>query len=146
MEKPYFMTWSFSAIAFSAINYSLPDLWSELAQMPGLEMVATILSSFSGIMFLIVCTLGAIAMVVFNIFTMRYLHKFVQSLYRSVEQDADQFKYVKAAKIVLFVLGGLLAVSTLTCLISYDINDCIINAAGCSCYIVAGLLVHKHTK
>ena len=133
-------------IAFSAINYIIPDPWGELSQIEGLEGLVTFLSSLSGVIFLIICALGAIGLVVFNIFTMRYLHKFVQSLYRSVEQDADQFKYVKAAKVVLFVLGGLLAVKALIALISNDITDCIITAAGCSCYIVAGLLVHKHTK
>lgn len=134
------------AIAFSAVSSSMPDLWGELGQFEGLGTIAKFLSSFSGVAFLIVCTLGAVVMVVFNIFTMRYLHKFVQSLYRSIAQDADQIKYAKAATIVLFVLGGLMAVSTLACLISFDINDCLINAASCSCYIVGGVLVHKHTK
>lgn len=134
------------AIVFSAVSSSMPDLWGELGQFEGLGTIAKLLSSFSGAAFLIICSLGAVILVVFNIFTTRYLHKFVQSVYRSVEQDADQIKYAKAATIVLFILGGLMAVSTLTCFISYDINDCIINAASCGCYIVGGLLVHKHTK
>ena len=134
------------AIVFSAVSSGLPDLWGELGQFEGLGTIAQLLSSFSGAAFLIICSLGAVLLVVFNLFTMRYLHKFVQSVYRSVEQDADRIKHAKAATIVLFIMGGLLAVSTLTCLISYDLNDGIINAANCSCYIVGGLLVHKHTK
>ena len=137
-------------IAFNAISGSTAGLWNEvlgdLAQEEVFAAIMAILPSVSGAVIIVVCALVTVVVMVFNIFTMRYLHRFAKSVYRSIQQGTNAVEYVKAAKTVLFILGGLAAVSGLSSLFDGYFTSFVSNAASAGASIIAGLLVRKYLE
>ncbi len=97
----------------------------------------------SGIILFIFIFAAAI-IVVINIFSMRYIHRFVQSVYQSIGAGVLKLKHVPAAKICMFIFGGVTAFSCLANLASTDLQTLLISASGSAVYIIAGLLIRKH--
>lgn len=87
------------------------------------EMTAKeVLNAFAGfsVWFIIGAIFAAIAFLfVFNVISTRKIHKFVQSVYQSIEMCTFNFVKAKAARNWLFVLGGLQALSALTSIPNY---------------------------
>lgn len=138
------------AVALNAISGSMAGLWDavmgELAQEEAFAFLMAVLPSVSGAVIIALCFIVALLVMVFTLFTMRYLHRFAKSVYRSIEQGADELKYVKAAKVVLFILGGLTVCSGLASLGKGQFVGFIADASSSGTSIIAGMLVHKHLK
>lgn len=138
------------SVTINAISGSMAGIWDEalgeLAQEEAFAILMAILPSASGAVITILCALIAICVMVFNIFTMRYLHRLAKSVYRSIEKGTYAVEYIKAAKIVLFILGGLAAVNGLSSLADHQFGSFISNASSGACSIIAGLLVRKYLE
>jgi hypothetical protein len=138
------------SVALNAVGGSMPGLWDEvlgeLAQEETFAIVMAMLPSVSGAVIIVLCAIVTIAVIVFNIFTMRYLHRFAKSVYRSIEQGTCALECVNAAKIVLFILGGFAVISGLSSLGKGQFNGFISNVSSGGCSIIAGLLVRKHLE
>lgn len=136
------------AVALNAVQGSMGDLWDEimgeLAQEEAFSGIMKIMPLISGTVIFIACAITAALLVVTNIFTLRYVHRFAKSVYRSIGQNAPEIKYANAAKIVLFILGGFSAVSCLSSLFSFQLGGFLANASSGGCSIIAGLLIHKY--
>lgn len=136
------------AVALNAVQDSMGDLWNEimgeLAQEEALSSIMEIIPLISGTAIFLACAITAAIMVVLNIFTLRYVHRFAKSVYRSIGQNAPEIKCANAAKIVLFILGGFSAVSCLSSLFSFQLGGFLANASSGGCSIIAGLLIHKY--
>ena len=138
------------AISFQALTYGMEGFWEaflgELVEAETAATLAAILPSVSGAVILIVCFLVCVITIVLNIFTMRYLHRFAQSVYRSIQQGTYALRYVKAAKILLFILGGFALISCLSDLSANLFGSFVANAASGSCSIICGLLIRKYLE
>lgn len=83
-----------------------------------------VLNTFSSlsVWFVIVIFLILIGLIyIFNVLAIRKIHKFVQSVYQSIEMCTFNFVKAKAARNWLFVLGGLQALSALTSIPNYTV-------------------------
>lgn len=94
------------------------------------------------IIFLSVLAAGII--VVINIFSLRYIHRFAQSVYRSIEAGVLALKHAAAAKVLMFIYAGFSAVSCLTNLTTNQTQLFLSDAADAATCIIAGLLIHKY--
>lgn len=136
------------AIAFNIVTHSMNGFWeSLLSEVADAETVATLMSilpSVSGIVILVACVLAAAITIVLNIFVMRYLHRFAQSVYRSIQQEENALKYTNIAMILLFILGGLEAISCLSSLVALQFGSLVASASSGGSAILSGLLIHKY--
>lgn len=136
------------AIAFNIVTSSMDGFWEallgELADAETVASLMAILPTVSGAVILVLCVLVSGVIIVLNIFTMRYLHRFAKSVYRSIEQGVYALQYANAAKILLFILGGLAAVSCLSDLASNEFGSFVANASSGGCAILSGLLIRKY--
>ncbi len=104
------------------------------------QMFAVIPSAVILTVFVIVAAI----IVVMNIFSLRYIHRFAQSIYKSIEAGALNLKYVDTAKIWLFVFGGFSAINCLSALFGGQFNGAISSGADAAACILAGLLIRKY--
>ena len=81
--------------------------------------------------------LAAVIIVVLNMFSLRYIHRFARSVYRSIETGSLKLEHTSAAKVWLFVIGGL---TVLGGLLEGQLNGL---AEGAVC-IIAGVMIHKY--
>ena len=136
------------SVGLGIISGSAGNIWNmvlgELSQDESVLSLLELLPSISGAIIIIVCAIASVIMVVVNVFTTRYLHRFIKSLYRSIEQDTYTVECVKAAKIVLFILGGFTAAGCLSDLASGEFVNFAANASSGGCAIVAGLLIRNY--
>lgn len=104
-------------IDFSQILYE-SLLENDIPVLIAKEVLNTI-SSLS-VWFFVVIFLILIGLIyVFNVLAIRKIHKFVQSVYQSIDMCTFNFAKAKAARNWLFVLGGLQALSALTSMPDY---------------------------
>lgn len=104
------------------------------------QMFAIIPSTLILVVFVIVAAI----IVVLNIFSMRYIHRFAQSVYKSIEAGVLKLKYVDAAKAWLFVFGGFAAVICLSSLSDGQITAAFSSGADAAACIIAGILIRKY--
>lgn len=136
------------AICFVAFDAIADDatLWNAITAeigtdiLPVTELTGTIL----GVVFATVFVLLGALVLVLNIFSMRYVHRFVKSLYQSVQKGILELKYIKAAQVWLFIFGGFSGFSALTSLLGGEILIILTNGVSCALYVIAGLLVRNH--
>ena len=106
-------------------------------------MVRDLLTTLPSILIFVAFLLIAAIMVVINVFSMRYVHRFTKSVYTSVQTGAPDFKHTTAAKVWLFIFGGASALTLLVNLGS-DLLPTLCSAAECATCILAGVLIHKY--
>lgn len=97
----------------------------------------------SGII-LVVFAFAAALLVVINIFSLRYVHKFAQSVYQSIEAGVLTLKHITVTKVWMFIIGGLSAIRCLSNLANDGITAFLSNASSGAVCILAGLLIHKY--
>lgn len=98
--------------------------------------------SASGILVLVGCVLVAAIVTLINYFTLRYIHRFAQSVYQSIQTNVPVFKHTKAAMICLYVLSGCSAISALS---SFgDFLPMLSSAVSCATTLIAALLIQKY--
>ena len=133
------------AFVFSFLYNSadIGSLTSELSQAePGVAVILGLFSSLSAGLILFIFIFAAGITVIFNLFTTRYLHRFVKSVYKSIEANTLELKHANAAKIFLYILSGFSALSALTylgaplTLLSHGSN--------CAAALLSALLIQKY--
>lgn len=136
------------AIGFNIISNSMDGFWEALlgdfAEADVAASLLALLPSISGTFIFAVCAFASAIMVVVNIFTTRYLHRFAKSVYQSIQQGVYAVECAKASKILLFVIGGITVFGSLSDLTSNQFGSFIANASSGGCAIMAGLLIRKY--
>ncbi len=107
-------------------------------------MIAQGLASVSGGLILFAFALIAAIMVVINIFSLRYIHRFAKSVYQSIEAGALALKHTKATQICLYIIGGLSAASALSGFATNQLLAALNSATSAAITIIAGLLIRKY--
>lgn len=107
-------------------------------------MLTQVVGSLSGIViFIIFAFIGAVMLVV-NLFSTRYIHRFAKSVYQSVESGALELKHAKTAYGWLLAFGIFDGLSFLSTLGSGDFAAILASGAACAAPIVAALLIKKY--
>lgn len=104
------------------------------------------LAAVSGAVVLVACLLAAIIMVLVNIFSLRYIHRFAQSFYRSIESGVLELKCVRPAYIWLIIFSVFSGISTLSALGDGQFFSLISNGASCGTTVIAALLIRKYLQ
>ena len=134
------------AVAFSLVMQdpeiagSIQSVFLELDDTAA--VLASLLLAGSGVIVMVVFAVCAGLAILVNIFMIRYIHRFIKSVYTSVDRNDLQLKHVTAAKVCLFIIGGCSGISALSALPS--MTAVLYNAATCATCILAGLLIRKH--
>lgn len=136
------------AVAFSFIVQS-PDFTRDLlsAFIEVDDTTAMLVQTFfsaSGILVLVIFAFIAGIILLINIFTMRYFHRFAQSVYQSIETGTLALKHTNAAKLCLFIVSGCSAIGTLSTLAASGLLDALSSATGCAITLIAGLMIQKY--
>ena len=106
--------------------------------------LAQVLGSLSGIViFLIFAFIGA-AMLVVNLFSTRYIHRFAKSVYQSVESGALELKHAKTAYGWLLAFGIFAGIGFLGTVGSGDLAAILSDGVSCAMPIIAAILIKKH--
>ena len=130
-----------------ADNYGLfmSQMPPEIMRMENFEDILEVLAGFGSIIFLVVFLLCAALFAVINLFSFRYIHGFTKSLYRSLQKQVLELKYVTATQVVLFVFGALSGLSALSQILVPDtFLDGLSGGIDCAVSIIAGLLIRKY--
>lgn len=109
--------------------------------------VASMIQAFAFIpsgVIMVIFALGAAAVIALNIFSTRYIHRFAQSVYKSIEAGTLALKYPKAAQIWLYIFGGCSAVGCLSSLADGGMTAFVSGAVSSATPIIAGLLIRKY--
>lgn len=121
----------------SAMLSGIGDFGEEFAE------TTSFLTAVGGGIVAVICIFAATLMVVVNLFTQRYIHRFAQSVYQSVENGIVELRHAKATKIWLCIVGAFAALNLLSSL-SKDIEVMLAAAADCLCAIIPVLLINKY--
>ena len=105
-------------------------------------VLASLLLAGSGVIVMVVFAVCAGLVILVNIFMIRYIHRFIKSVYTSVNANALELKYVTAASVCLFIISGCSGISALTALPS--VTSMLYNGTTCATCILAGLLIRKY--
>ena len=134
------------AAAFSLVMQDPGLAGSIQSALYGLNDTAAILSGLilagSGILIMVIFAACAGLAVLVNIFITRYIHRFIKSVYTSVNANTLELKYVTAASVCLFIISGCSGISALTALPS--VTAMLYNGTTCATTLIAGLLIRKH--
>ena len=104
----------------------------------------TSLSAIGSTALIIIFLLLAAIIIVLNIFSMRYIHRFAKSVYQSIQKGVLELKHVNGAQTWLFIFGAFSGLSALTELIDSGLDASLSNAASCAACILAGVLIRKY--
>lgn len=107
-------------------------------------MFAQLFASLSGGVVMTVFAFVCVLLVVFNIFSLRYIHGFAQSVYQSVESGNLVLKYKNATRNWLFVLGVINGLSSLTSFGEGLYTAGLASVVSCAIMIIAGVMINKH--
>ena len=107
---------------------------------PVVEMISFVPSGVIMAIFLIV----AAGIVVLNIFSQRYIHRFAKSVYQSIETGKLDLQHTNAAKIWLFIFGGISILSSLSSLSDGQFLLVLSGVAESGACIFAGILISKY--
>lgn len=99
-------------------------------------------ASVSSLFILLIFLFVAGFIVLINMFTTRYIHRFVKSVYKSIETNTLELKRVNAAKICLYILSGFSAVSALSCL--GNPLQLLSHGSSCAITLLSALLIKKY--
>lgn len=106
--------------------------------------LAQAIASISSGVILFAFLLAAAIIVVLNIFSTRYFHRFAKSVYQSIGSGTLDLKHTTATKIWLFIFGGLAGLSCLSSLAGGQLLPMLSSGAGSAASIFAGILIHKY--
>jgi len=109
------------------------------------NMIAQLLGSVSGVVIFVVFALIGAAMLVINLFSTRYIHRFAKSVYQSVEDGTLTLKHGKTAYGWLWVFGIFSGISFLGTLGSGDLIAILADGSACAMPIIAALLMKKYS-
>jgi hypothetical protein len=123
-----------------------PELYNEI--LTGMQLdpdveaiVSGILTGMPGTVVMVIFLVVAVLMVVINIFSLRYIHRFAKSVYRSILDRRLTLDSANIARTWLFVMGGFSAVSALSALAEGTIAAGISGGCTAAAEILAGILI-----
>ena len=121
----------------------LETILTGLVDMEVYETIREIITFIPAGLIFILFLLISVLLLVLNIFSMRYLHRFAQSVYRSLEQGTLALLHTRTAMIWLFIIGGLHIPDFLS---SLEINlvAALGSGAEAAVCIIAGLMIRNH--
>lgn len=122
--------------------FMLEELLSEFSDVD-YAAISGLLTFVPSSILLVAFLIAAAAIIVMNIFSNRYIHRFAKSVYQSIQTGNLNLKHANVAMVWLFIFGG---VNGLSCLSSLA-NGLLLalgSAANCGACIIAGLLINKY--
>ncbi len=135
-------------LCFSALVSDTAFINEILAELDlgtdNVTLAAQLLVSASGTIFFIIFALIGAMMIVINLFSIRYIHRFAKSVYQSVESGKLELKHIKATYRWLIVFAVCSGLGLLGNLGSGDFMLIVSSAASCAMPIVAAILVKKY--
>ena len=121
------------------------ELLSTFKEVPiDTNTLAQVLASLSGIVIFIIFAFIGAAMLVVNLFSTRYIHRFAKSVYQSVESGVLELKHAKAAYGWLLAFGIIDGFGFLRTLGSGNLTAILSSGATCAAPIIAAVLIKKH--
>jgi len=133
-------------LAFGALISQTELLESLLSDFVDVSELLPMLAAVpSGLIMSIFFVIG-ITMVVVNIFSLRYIHRFAQSVYRSILAEELQLRCTKATKIWMYIIGVSSLISAMSTLGSGQTLAALSGGAAGAMAIIAGLLIRKHLQ
>ena len=106
------------------------------------ELVMQILTGgLAGIFFAI-----AVGIVLYNLFTVRYIHCFIKSFYQSIQDGQTEIRRVTATKVVLIVFAVLKGLGALSSAGMFEYMAAISAGTECAACILGHILIDKHFK
>lgn len=109
-----------------------------------IDTFAFVLTEVPSVVIAIICIAAGVLVILVNIFILRYIHRFAQSIYKSLEGWELDLVHTNAAMVSLFVLGGFSAVSGLSALFGGELFGLFSNGVSAAVNIIAGLLIRKY--
>lgn len=103
-----------------------------------------LLGSVSGAVIFVIFGFVGAAMLVVNLFSNRYIHRFAKSVYTGVESGNLELKHTKAAYTWLYIFGIASGISLLGSLGDGDIMVIAGNIASCAMPILAAVLIKNY--
>lgn len=131
---------SFSGIApkiAEALKITIGNYSGNLAALP------TAMATIAGILFTVIFIVAGATVLVLNFFSIRQIHKFVKSTYKSVMSGVFEIEKIQAARIWLMVMGIIAAVSAL---FTGSALTILAGGASAAAGILASLLIKKHIE
>lgn len=122
----------------------LETVFLDLVDEETYQTLVQVLPTVPSTLILVVFAAISAVVVVVNIFTLRYIHRFAQSVYQSIETDSLDLKHTTAAQVLLFIVGGASVITCLSALADGDISALVGSAASSGIAIISGLLIRKH--
>lgn len=122
--------------------FMLEELLSELGDVD-YAAISGMITFLPGSLLLVAFLIAAAAVVVLNIFSNRYIHRFAKSVYQSIETGNLNLKHATVAMVWLFIYGGISGLSCLSSLAN-GLLAALGSAASCGACIIAGLLINKY--
>lgn len=123
-----------------------PEMYNEI--LTGMQLdpeieaiVDGFLTGMPGAAVMVIFLVIAILMVVFNIFSLRYIHRFAKSVYQSILGRRLALNNANVARTWLFVMGGFSALSALSALAEGTIAAGLSGGCTAAAGILAGILV-----
>lgn len=135
---------AFSSLAGNSEFMSyLQSIFAESAEF-SINGIPQALSMLSGSIFAITFLIIAALIFVANFFTTRYLHRFAQSVYKSIQAGVFAPKHTSAARVVLIIFAVFAGLSALGGLTSFHLLTLLSSGASCCVHILAVLLINRH--
>lgn len=106
--------------------------------------LAGLFAAGMGMLFMIIFVLVGVIMLVINLFSTRYIHRFAKSVYKSIEAGQLELKHINAAHIWLWIFGICSGISCLGNLASGNLLLILGSGASAAAPIIAALLVKKY--
>lgn len=135
-------------VAFGALSSDLGFLNEILAELDlgayETEIISQVLVSVSGAVFFFAFALVGALLIVINMFSIRYVHRFAKSVYKSIESGTLALRHTKATYAWLIVFAVFSGISLLGNLDSGDFILIASNGVSCAMPIIAAILIKKH--
>lgn len=117
---------------------------SGAGSMVSADVILEALSWLSGSFLMIAFILAGAVMLVLNIFTTRYVHRFVKSAYQSIRSGALALKHASATRVVLIIFAAIYGFDALDSLMVFSLTGLLSSGAACAVCILTVLLMNKY--
>lgn len=105
--------------------------------------VLPIITSISGTVIAVIFIIIAAVMILLNIFSLRYIHRFAKSVYQSIESGRLELKHTLGAKVWLSIFAGFALIKLLSSL-DGELLPLLASIANTGCALIPVILIRKH--
>lgn len=125
----------------SAVSALFAELEAELPAK-AMELLYPLLTSGLLTFVFVAFIAVGVGILLVNLFSIRYIHRFAKSVYKSIESGALTLKHANAARVWLYIFGILSGLSLLSS--GDSISAYLLSAVSCAMPILAAVLMQKH--